>query len=205
MRRALILLTACLAVAQVSAAEAVYIPPQPGTMVTWKHQFGDDSYVRLSEVVASGEDFAIYNPDISQPAGKPADFLVEFSGLHSQRCDEAIPTETERAALAQVWPLVTGATATVRSGVRSAYTVNDLREVPVISSFDDAQKAWGVDAAYGDVEMKLSVSPVLGMPIRIDWESGDHAQVLEVIEPQGSVQASDADGLDLGHCGELLK
>lgn len=205
MVRALILLFASFAFAQVSAAQQSYLPPQPGTMITWKFEIGDESYVRLSEVIASGDDFVIYDPDIQQSTGLPIDYIVEFSGLHTQSCDQLLPLEDDRSALAAVWPLRSGASASVHSGVSSFYKVGEATIVDVISNIEGARQAWVVRSEFGNADMQIAVSPALGMQVRLGWPSGDSGQVLEVVEPQGSLSPAEDISGRLGYCAELLQ
>ena len=205
MVRALILLVMSIASAQVSAAQQGFQSPQPGTMITWKYEFGDQTYIRLNEVVISGEDFIIYDPDIQRSSGEAADYIVEFSGVHSQSCDQPLPGDEDRAALSAIWPLIPGASASVRTGVKSVYSVAEPVKVELISNIEGAGDALSVQTAYGEAEMTLAVSPVLGMPVQVVWASGDKGQVLEVIEPQGGLSPTDMAGQDLGYCSELLE
>ncbi|MEQ8556963.1 MAG: hypothetical protein RIB03_01500 [Henriciella sp.] len=196
---------ALIASAPVSAAQSQYMPPQPGTMITWKYQFDDHSYIRLSEVIASGDDFVVYDPDISDTSGSSSEYLVDFSGLHTQRCDEPLPAEDDRASLIAIWPLIQGATASVRSGSSGTYKVGGKTQVDVISSVEGARDAWIVASEIGAAEMDIAVSPALGMPVQITWKSGGSGEVLEIVEPQGSAEPVDVSGKNLGYCAQLLQ
>ena len=205
MVRASVLLTALAAFAQAGAAQQAYQPPQPGTMITWKFEIGDTSRVRLSEVIASGDDFVVFDPDIQQSSGTPADFIVEFSALHSQACDQPLLSAEDRSALASVWPLTSGASASVRTGVSSTYKVGEETRVDIISDIAGAREAWKVESRYGQAAMQLAVSPSLGMQVRLDWPSGDSGHVLEVVEAQGAISPPQPSARSLGYCAELLQ
>ena len=104
-----------------------------------------------------------------------------------------------------MWPLVMSASATVRSGSGGAYRVLGETSVDVISSVEDARDAWVIASENGSAEMDISVSPALGMPVRIMWKTGGSGKVLEIVEPQGSAEAMDVSDKNLGHCTELLQ
>lgn len=204
MRAVIPALVAVMAV-PLGTAETAYMPPAPGTIVTWKYQLEDQTFLQLSEVVASGGDFVVYDPNLGEAASRPVDFQVEFSGLHTQTCDQPLPAEDDRKALASIWPLIRGASASVRSGVDSRYQVDEASEIALLSDVEGAGEVWTVSARMGEAEMQIAVSPALGMPVRLGWPSGEFGQVIEVVEPQGSAAPERDDSLDLGFCEELLQ
>ncbi|WP_084398850.1 hypothetical protein [Henriciella aquimarina] len=204
MVRGLILMLAIVSAAPVSLADTVFRPPAPGTLVTWSYTFDNDKFIRVSEVVASGEDFVIYDPNIRISTGNASEYLVEFSGIHVQTCDEPLPADDDRAALKAMWPFVRGASATVKTGHASVYKVGEQQSFDLISTTPEAGDVWAVEGRYGSIALDLKVSPALGMPVEVAWRSGGSGHVLEVAEPQGDAGGERDMIGNLGECEKLL-
>lgn len=205
MRRGLIILLACIGLGQVSFAQSFYEPPPPGTLLSWSYQFDGDGFSRLSEIVATGDDFVIYDPDLQFTQGSTSRYVVEFSGVHAQSCDEPMLGIDDRRALRAMWPLIRGASATVRSGgVETRYEVGDKVPVYIVSQDSEAMTATRVEGRFGDADMEVLVSDRFSVPVALSWAAGGGGRVLEVVEPQGSAGAPEIEG-SLGRCAELLQ
>lgn len=202
----LAILAALLAPALAGTAQQPFAPPAPGTLVTWSFDFDGDKSTRLSEVIASGDDFVIYDPDLRYTTGNPGEYVVEFSGVHAQSCDQALPSESDRRSLRALWPLRAGLAASVSTGEQPAfYFVEGPETVGLLSSTPDAHHAWRIDVRSGEADMTLAVSPAAGMPVRISWAAGGRGEVLEISEPQGSAAWEAIPEGQLGRCAELLQ
>ena len=175
-------------------------------MLSWTYKFGDSQFTRLSEVVATGEDFVIYDPDLRYTTGTPGNYVVEFSGVHAQSCDEPLPSDVDRAVLKAMWPLDEGVTGSVEDVAKpSNYQVKSVEEVSLISSRPGPHLARRVEGRSGDISMEILVDEKLGVPVAISWSDGGNGRVLEVLEPQGSAApAAEVEG-DLGYCAALFE
>ena len=205
MRRGLIILLACVGLGQVSFAQSFYEPPPPGTLLSWSYQFDGDGFSRLSEIVATGDDFVIYDPDLQFTQGSTSRYVVEFSGVHAQSCDEPMLSVDDRRALRSMWPLIPGASATVRTGgVETRYGVMDKVPVNLVTQDAEAMTATRVKGWFGDADMEVLVSDRFSVPVALSWAAGGGGRVLEVVEPQGSAGEPEIEGT-LGRCAELLQ
>ncbi|MGB3627407.1 MAG: hypothetical protein WA989_16360 [Henriciella sp.] len=204
MWRSSTLFAAFLAIAQVSFAQSAYDTMEPGTLISWSFEFEETSFTRLSEVVASGPDFVIYQPDLKYKPTSAESYVVEFSGVHAQSCNEPLPDDADRQALQSLWPLTSGASASVRSGaVPARYRVQAADHADFIGSRGWPGEATWVEGQIGDAELKLLVSQDYGMHIGVEWVAGGSGRVLEVIEPENPV--TDDEARTLGNCSVLLK
>ena len=205
MRRALTICLVLAGLGPVSVAQTSYAPPPPGTLLSWRYQFDGDGYTRLSEIVATGEDFVIYDPDISYTKGASSKYVVEYSGIHAQSCNEPLLDESDRQALKSMWPLVNGASATVKSGAMDThYAVTGIESVELIAPTTGSTTAARVRGRFGEAGMEVLVSQQYGIPVELSWSAGGNGRVLEIVEPQGS--APDLEQLgNLGRCASLLR
>ncbi len=207
MKRALTTLSAMPCIALVSAAQTAYTPPAPGTMITWSYKFDDAVITKLSQVVATGEDFVIYDADLRYDTGQAGDYLVEFSGLHAQACDRPLLSARDRAGLAALWPLKEGAATSVSGEAAAMYVVGRTDAVHFISNqsaSNEVRQIYGT-VGDGDNSLNISVSTAYGIPVQITWNAGGYGQVLEIVEPQGSADIDDFDPDALGYCAELVR
>ncbi|MEQ9315054.1 MAG: hypothetical protein RLN72_04325 [Henriciella sp.] len=204
MWRSSALFAGLMAAATVSFAQPDYKPLKPGTLISWSFEFDETSFSRLSEIVASGPDFVIYQPDLKYKPNSAASYMVEFSGVHAQTCSEPLPDQDDRRALQSLWPLMPGATASVRTGaVPARYQVRTADQAELIAGGRLPGEAMWVDGQVGDAELKLLVSKDLGLPIAIEWDAGGSGHVLDVIEPNMPPDTQ-AEPPTLGYCAGLL-
>jgi hypothetical protein len=191
--------------AQAVSAQSAYHPPPPGTLLTWSYNFDGDSFTRLSEIVAIGEDFVIYQTDIRYTARNSSQFVVEFSGVHAQTCNQPLPADEDRLALSSLWPLVPGASVSVKGGASpSQYLVQERASVtfPAFAQFES--EAMRIQGQVGEAEVQLIVSDEHSIPISMVWSEGNVGRVIEMIEPNG--QPGEAVDLSsLGYCAGLLQ
>ena len=175
-------------------------------MLSWSYKFGDSQFTKLSVVVATGEDFVIYDPDLRYSTGTPGNYVVEFSGMHAQSCGDPLPSEVDRAALKAMWPLAEGVSGSVEDVAKPfRYEVKSVEEVNLISSVPGPHKARRVEGRSGEISMEMLVYDQFGIPVEISWSDGGIGRVLEIIEPQGSAAPVAEDLGDLGYCAELLE
>lgn len=199
------MLSAVLVMAGLSFAQSASELPKPGTLISWRFEFDGAPSTRLSEIIASGPDFVIYQPDLKYEPTSAASYIVEFSGIHAQSCGEPLPDAADRQALRSMWPLQPGASATVRKGAApSKYSVGTSQRFDFISGTSLESAVMRVDGQVGGAEFELFVSPDFGMPIGIDWAAGGKGRVLEIIEPKTAFPAAPQQK-NLGNCASLLR
>ena len=107
-------------------SQTEYSPPPVGTMVTWSFGNETDRETRLSEVVATGSDFAIFLSDLRLSSESAASYIVEFSGIHVTSCVEEMPSELEREHLSKAWPLKSGDLLEIGDDQSAIYTIGKL-------------------------------------------------------------------------------
>ncbi|MEM5518240.1 hypothetical protein WNY37_14870 [Henriciella sp. AS95] len=196
---------ACAMTATVSFAQSAYNPPSAGTLITWSYQFENESFTRLSEIVASGDDFVIYQPDIRYAADTPEQYVVEFAGVHAQTCADPLPDEDDRSALMAIWPLLSGSSASVRTGpTPSRYMVQAKENVDFLVSRPGQQSVFRVRGKLGSADLQFLVSEDYSIPIGMDWPGGENGRVIDLVEPEGGA-GTDMELNNLGYCSELVK
>lgn len=183
-------------------AEVVYSPPPVGTQITWSEQGADGSTAtRVSQVVASGPDFAIYLFDLGWDDTKPVSYFAEFSGLHTVSCVAQMPTPDERASLGSLWPLQSGSSLSVGEGQNITYTVAEPAEHYIVQA-EDPRPAQIVHSEVEGIETDITLSLDWKMPVRLTWPDGLSISAIDVFLPNGSRQADIGD--EIGQCATLL-
>lgn len=195
------LLTALLSTGA-ATAQGTYSPPPVGAQITWSVPTETGSQTRVSEVVASGPDFAIYLYDLKD-SENPWSYFVEFSGLHMSACSARMPTGEERAQLSALWPLQPGAEAKVTSaGPEIVYKIKEQKPYAV-SQMDGDESSQLVTKIIGDLETEVTVSLGWKMPVREEWADGRADSVIDVFAP--AAPRAPEDGRKLGNCRALLQ
>lgn len=184
-------------------ADDEYLPPQVGTMVTWSFGTEDERETRISEVVATGSDFAIYLSDLRMDDKQPSSYFVEFSGIHIASCADDLPTADQRARLAETWPLTTGDMVDVEGAFTATYTIGEV-ESYTLNAAEGPSDARHISADYGSVENDITFSLVWNMPVAISWPDGTGDKALEVLPPADSSQSLENLRESLGNCAALL-
>ncbi|MEM9668106.1 MAG: hypothetical protein AAF950_04200 [Pseudomonadota bacterium] len=158
---------------------------------------------RVSEIVASGSDFAIHLYDLGWDVDDPSSYFAEFSGLHIASCSSAMPTGEERARLRAFWPLVSGQSIDLNDVDESTYVVGD-RERHTVSQVNGEHPAQLVTAYVGEVRTDMTVSLALRTPVSVTLQDGTDEHAIEIFNPRMVRQASEVDRSVLGNCASLL-
>lgn len=182
-------------------AERPYAPPPIGTQITWTDDSGGDSTTRVSEVVASGPDFAIYLYDLRWEDTRSSSYFAEFSGVHIASCASPMPTIEERNTLGNLWPLQTGKELTIGSLQPVTYRVEAPHQHDVSLS-DDSGSSYQVTSLSGDRQIDLIVSLALNTAVQLAWTDGSKIEVIDVFRKPGADDPSLVE--KLGSCRDLL-
>lgn len=183
-------------------AEVVYSPPPVGTQVTWSEQGSDGvTTTRVSQVVASGPDFAIYLFDLGWDETKPVSYFAEFSGLHIVSCVAEMPSSEERSRLGGLWPLESGSSLSVGGDLNVTYTVAETAEHYIVQA-EDPRPAQIVHSEVEGFETDITLSLDWKMPVRMAWPGGLTINAIDVFLPSGSRAADIGD--EIGQCATLL-
>ena len=202
--RDLLLFTAIAFGASATAvAEDHYSPPPIGTMVTWSFGNESDRETRISEVVATGEDFVIYLSDLRLDAESAASYIVEFSGLHVVSCTADMPGENERQRLASAWPLTPGNTVELEGDANATYTIGQQTR-HTLNAGDGPMDVRQIKASYGAVENDITLSLNWHMPVAIQWPDGTGDKALEVLPPASETGPKSELRDAVGNCADLL-
>lgn len=192
-----------LAATGLAVADIDYSPPPVGTQVTWVTETDQGSETRVSEVVATGPDFAIYLYDLGWDANDPTSYFAEFSGLHLKACAADMPSLVERQKLRGFWPLQSGRSIDVSGGEGATYIVGDALEYAV-SQMDGPKPAQKVTAVFGDLRTDVTLSLEWHTPVSIGWQDGSGVTAIEVFSPLFAKPASEDEVSVLGNCASLL-
>lgn len=203
MGRFIVSFIACMGLSGASAlAQIAYSPPPVGTQITWSEQATDGTTAtRVSQVVASGPDFAIYLFDLGWDETKPVSYFAEFSGLHTVSCVADMPTIDERARLGRLWPLQSGSSLSVGKEQNVTYTVAEP-SVHYIVQAEDPRPAQIVHSEVEGFETDITMSLDWKMPVRLAWPDGLSISAIDVFLPSGSRAADTGD--EIGQCASLL-
>ena len=186
-----------------AAAEDAYSPPPVGTMVTWSFGNEAERETRISLVVATGEDYAIYLSDLRLSDENPSAYFAEFSGIHLTSCAADMPSERERERLASAWPMTSGDTVEVSGSLAATYTIGKLTS-HTLNVSEGPTQARNIKANYGDIENDITFSLIWNMPVVIGWQDGTGDRVLEVLPPNGDAEIRSDLSNALGYCAALL-
>ena len=171
--------------------------------MTWSFGNENQRETRISLVVATGEDYAIYLSDLRLSDDNPSAYIAEFSGIHLTSCAGDMPTPDEREGLASVWPMTSGDTIEVSGPLSATYTIGKLTSHTLNVSEGPTQARF-IKASYGDVENDITFSLNWNMPVAIGWQDGTGDRVLEVLPPTGDAEIRSDLGSALGNCAALL-
>ena len=205
MRRGQLSLLCALAFALTSAADAQdeYTPPPLGTMVTWSFGSEGGRETRLSEVVATGPDYAIFQSDLRLSADNPAAYFVEFSGIHITSCAADMPSREQRDRLASAWPLESGDTIEVAGDQLAVYTIGELMN-HTLNIAEGPTEARQVKVDYGDIENDIMLSLAWNMAVAVQWPDGTGDRALEIVPPAKSPAPRSDLMRVIGNCAGLL-
>lgn len=149
-----------------------FTPPPVGTEIDWSMTYANGAREDFtSRMVANGDDFGIYLADTELAGDEPYHYYAEFAGgVFYASCGDPMPTMSERAAVMDLWPLDTGATADVGGGIqigsRESVTVNDQLIDVVWSNFSYRRDG----RVYTD---RFAVAPEHGLVIRMRQDLDD--------------------------------
>ncbi|MEO1475472.1 MAG: hypothetical protein AAFS13_03745 [Pseudomonadota bacterium] len=201
--RRLGLLFGALLVGALASAQERYSPPPVGTQVTWVTETAEGRTTRVSEVVASGPDFAIHLYDLGWDVDDPISYFAEFSGLHIASCSAPMPVIEERQRLSAFWPLISGASLDLDDQDRSSYVVGSVQE-HTVSQLNGSHPAQTVTAYVGDVRTDMTVSLALHTPVSVSLQDGTDERAIEIFNPRLAQGPEDIERSVLGNCASLL-
>jgi len=182
MHRTTKLMFCAMALAGEALGQNEYAPPPVGTMVTWSFGSETDRETRLSEVVATGSDFAIFLSDLRLSADTAASYIVEFSGIHVASCSANMPSETERLRLSNAWPLKSGERVKIDKSPTASYTIGKLTS-HTLNSIEGPTQARLIDAEFGPVKNSITLSLDWNMAVAVSWPDGSGDTALEIVPP----------------------
>ncbi|MEL7128255.1 MAG: hypothetical protein AAGK23_01795 [Pseudomonadota bacterium] len=186
-----------------AVAERGYVPPPVGTQVTWVTQTDQGSATRVSEVVATGPDFAIYLYDLGWDAEDATSFFAEFSGLHMASCAADMPDANERIKLRSFWPLEAGRSLQIGDEYDSTYIVGEAVQ-HAVSQSEGPKPARLVTAVVGKSRTDMMLSLEWNTPVALGWGDGSAVDAIEVFTPSISKSIDEDDRFALGNCANLL-
>ncbi|MEL6323433.1 MAG: hypothetical protein AAFQ84_04290, partial [Pseudomonadota bacterium] len=187
-----------------AVAERSYSPPPIGTQVTWVTDTAEGRATRVSEVVATGADFAIHLYDLTWDEEAPYNYFAEFAGFHIASCASDMPSTEERLRLQSFWPLQSGRSLSLTDQYNSTYIVGE--PIPyTISQIDGTNPAQAVTAVVGDHRTDMTVSLKWHTPVQLNWGDGAGDTAIEVFSPVSTDAADALDLTALGNCAALLR
>ncbi|MEM7662508.1 MAG: hypothetical protein AAF292_09670 [Pseudomonadota bacterium] len=202
MRLGILALGVCFGAISASAQDR-YVPPPIGTQVTWVTETAQGRTTRVSEVVATGADFAIHLYDLGWDVDNPTSYFAEFSGLHIASCALSMPDLQKRQRLQEFWPLITGEALDLGDEDKSTYVVG-ARQEHTVSQAGGAHPAQSVTSYVGEVRTDKTVSLELHTPVSVNLQDGTDERAIEIFY-QRAVQRTDTiEKSVLGRCASLL-
>ena len=188
--------------AALATAQTSYTPPPIGTQLTWSDNSGGEGQTRVSEVVATGPDFAIHLYNLGWDNKRPSSYFAEFSGVHIASCSSAMPSQQERDSLRTLWPLQNGKTATLDGFVSMTYEVG-FAEDYTISQSEGSAVSYRITSKIGKRETAVIISSTLNTVVEMAWSDGSKVQAIDVFR-KASASADDTLKQSLGLCRALL-
>lgn len=183
--------------------QSAYSPPPVGTQVTWVAETAEGRQTRVSEVVATGRDFAIHLYDLTWDASAPYSYFAEFSGLHLVSCASAMPDPGARARLQGFWPLTSGRSLSMADEYNSTYIVGETRSY-ALSQADGPKPAQHVTAVVGENRTDFMLSLEWHTPVQVGLADGAGDSAIEVFSPGFAASSEGLDRRALGRCASLL-
>ena len=188
--------------AALATAQTSYTPPPIGTQLTWSDNSGGEGQTRVSEVVATGPDFAIHLYNLGWDNKRPSSYFAEFSGVHIASCSSAMPSQQERDSLRTLWPLQNGKTTTLDGLVSTTYEVGFAEEY-TISQSEGPAVSYRITSKIGEREAAVVISSALNTVVEMAWSDGSKVQAIDVFR-KASASADDTLKQSLGLCRALL-
>ncbi|MEO0882116.1 MAG: hypothetical protein AAFY34_05240 [Pseudomonadota bacterium] len=202
MRLAFLVMGLLASAVPIGAAQENYAPPPVGTQVTWVTETAEGRTTRVSEIVASGPDFAIHLYDLGWDINNPTSYFAEFSGLHIASCALPMPAQEHRRSLREFWPLITGQALDLDDQDRSTYVVGPMQE-HTVSQQGGSHPTLTVTSYVGEVRTDKVLSLDLHTPVSFNLQDGSDERAIEIF--QGAVQRTDQiERSVLGSCAALL-
>ena len=187
-----------------AAAEEGYRPPPVGTQLSWVEPAGDAGG-RISEVVATGSDFVIYQRHIADSVSRPINFVAEFSGVYEVSCVLPMPSSAERVQLQEMWPLESGRTLSIGDDYKVAFEVG-RQDSSKISLTGPSSPVQEVSVLEDDVQTRKSISLEWHTVVVNTFRDGSVERVRDVYVTQGSgAPGEEPAAYKLGNCAELLE
>ena len=183
--------------------------PVPGVSLFWSSHYQGDTSSFRERIVATGEDWAIYetlwDEDFGVEPG-PGDYFALFSGIDYRGCNgDSMPTDAEREGLAALLPfeeqaefVATSAegSPTIRVGAAVDFFLmgETFAAREVVFDFDDNDEE--------RTDETLTVLEDYPYTVKLDWDENSIDRVMLIASSDQPIEIPDADML--GTCSVLL-
>jgi len=186
-----------------AAAPDKVLPVRPGSSIFWTsaHDGGSDKF--RETVIAQGDDFEIYRNDGEWSDGGVADHFALFSGIYFASCDTEMPTAEERAEIAGLWPLTSGASVELSNGNGARFEIGVSQEFFMMGKTWEAHTITGEYSGDEPSAEELIVLDEFPLTVAVYWEDGTKDTATLVTKPT-SVASTQIDTDLIGNCASLL-
>lgn len=189
------------------AQYADYVPLPVGTQFTVsvaEPGYGIETFE--SEVIATGPDFMISREVDPATHDDPASYYVEFSGFFLLGCEEALPSEEQRAQLRALWPLREGGMAEISGPFSGRVSVGARTSAQLPGGERGEAHAVVVGYDYEDEPFQESIMLADGLPTPtlVIAGTGSITSLATLNLPENPVELSPVDNSVLQNCASLF-
>ncbi|GAB5458446.1 MAG: hypothetical protein Hens3KO_14760 [Henriciella sp.] len=204
MRAVIIAALACLMTSPAIGQE-VPLDLAPGSNIYWLNGYEGGYDQSREQLIALGDDFAIYKTISEYLTGDVSDYFALFSGIDYRTCDGDMPTADERRALSDLWPLTEGGSAQISLPELATIEVGAATEFYLM---DKRLPAHNVTIDYSDNENTqdeaLIVLDQIPVTVAIRWSETEKDTATLITGPKPEFTA-DLSEETIGSCAGLLK
>ncbi|MEO1305044.1 MAG: hypothetical protein AAFV37_08710 [Pseudomonadota bacterium] len=178
-------------------------PIGQGSELFWVSAYDGGSDRFYESIVAEQADVQIYKTQGEYAAGDVGDYFALFSGIYVAGCDGDMPTQDERSAIADLWPLTPGSVVEISSGDGAKLEVGEPTEFFLMGQSRPAHiitgTYYGEDTSTEEIIVLDDVKATVG----IRWQESGQDSVVLVTRPDDPASTF-ADTDLIGTCADLL-
>ena len=184
------------------AAPDLSISVGPGSDLYWISAYDGGSDRYSEQLIAQTGDAQLFKTMNEYSEGDASDYFALFSGIYFTLCDTEMPTAEERAALAGLWPLTSGAVVEIKSGDGAKLEVGEPTQYYLMGHYRPAHTVTGT--YYGEEESteSLIILDDVKLTVGIEWDEGSKDSAMLVTKPD-AVASTEVDTDLIGTCADL--
>jgi hypothetical protein len=176
-----------------------------GSIVYWSSSYEGASDQFHERVLAVGDDWVLFKSKFDDEFldDEISDLFMIFSGIEYRACDESMPSDEDREALASLFPLEEGRTISLAlDDDELAIRVGSATSYFLMGQMHPAHDVFLVfeDEEYNQKTVVLDEKP---FTVAIDWDEKSSDRVMSITSPKEAPRSGQTTE-DLGNCAAFL-